>query len=218
MFNTKALYGTLALFALTYSAFSAPAYATSIPFADDFSTIASSQLNTAPTNWTVSSGSVDSIFKTNSFGISCYNGSNGCVDLDGSGAGGGTLLVTSPFTLVAGQTYQIDAVLSGNQRGGLNDTVTFGFKDSSLTTLKDNGGVSLAPTDPFALFTLLYTPGVTQLASLFFQNDGSDGLGAILGKVSVKNISAVPLPASAWLLLSGLAALVVVSRRRVALR
>ena len=213
MFNTKALYGTLALFALTYSAFSAPAYATSIPFADDFSTIASTQLNTAPTNWNVSSGSVDSIYKTNTYGISCYNGSNGCVDLDGSTNAAGTMLLTSAFTLDAGKTYEIDAVLSGNQRGGLKDTVTFGFKDSSLTTLKDNGGVSLAPGDPFALFTVIYTPSVTQLASLFFQNDGGDNVGAILGSVKV-----VPLPASAWLLLSGLAALVVVSRRRVALR
>jgi PEP-CTERM motif len=48
-------------------------------------------------------------------------------------------------------------------------------------------------------------------ASIFFAALGGDNIGPILDNVS---LTAVPLPAAAWLLLSGLAGLGFVGRRK----
>ena len=180
-------------------------------FYDDFNTIVASTLNTPPSGWTVSGGTVDSIFNTNVWGISCFGGAGGCVDLDGSTRNAG-LLSQGTFTLFAGVQYTLSAQISGNQRGGSADNVTFGFLDSSTNAVVASSTISsLAPGAPFALRSLVFTGAADRSVKIFFEDTGADNVGAILDNVS---LTAVPLPAAAWLLLSGLAGLGVFGRRR----
>jgi len=68
---------------------------------------------------------------------------------------------------------------------------------------------------PFTLYTLLYTPSVNQAVSIFFNNYlGSDWVGPVIDNVSLVNLTAVPLPASVWLMLSGMLVLMLMARRQ----
>jgi hypothetical protein len=185
--------------------------ALTVPYFDDFNSIASTQLNTAPTGWNSISGTVDSILN-GGYGITCRGGSGGCVDLDGSTNQSGYLLTSGTFNLVGGQTYQLSAYISGNQRGAVANTVNFGFFDSSNLLLASTTVSAISSTSPFTLYSLLFTPSTNVVAKLFF-NDllGTNNIGPILDDVSV---TAVPLPAAAWLLLSGLAGIGAMARRR----
>ena len=102
--------------------FAGAAQAATIPFSDNFDsygTNTGSVLNwDRPdiTIWDVTSGTVD-LVKSGDFGITCHSGT-GCIDLDGSSENAGILstVTSSPFTLVAGQAYSLEAWLSGSQR------------------------------------------------------------------------------------------------------
>jgi hypothetical protein len=70
----------------------------------------------------------------------------------------------------------------------------------------------IGSSSPFTLYTVFYTPTTNVFARAFFYDvDGHDDQGPILDNVK---ITAVPLPAAAWLMLSGLAVLGAVARRR----
>lgn len=182
-----------------------------VPYSDNFDTIASTQLNIAPTGWHSINGTVDSIL-SGGYSITCNGGSGGCVDLDGSTSQAGYLLTSDTFNLVGGQTYQLSAYISGNQRGGPPTDVNFGFFDSSNLVLASKTINAIGSSSPFTLYTVLFTPATSIVAKLFF-NDvlGTNNIGPILDDVSV---TAVPLPAAAWLLLSGLAGIGAMARRR----
>jgi hypothetical protein len=188
------------------------ASAISIPYFDNFNSITSSQLNTPPTGWSQIDGSVDSIV-SGTYGITCFGGSGGCVDLDGSTNQAGYFLTSSTFNLVAGQTYSLSAQVSGNQRGAAADNLNFGFFNTSDLVLASKTIKGITSSSPFTLYSVLFTPTSNVTVEVFF-NDvlGNNNQGPILDNV---RLTAVPLPAAAWLMLSGLAALGAVARRRI---
>ena len=169
-------------------------------------------------DWVTSgTGNIDLL----SGGITCHSGVR-CVDLDGTGTTGPTpttLLSASPITLLANHTYQLTAWISGSQVGTGTDTATLGFYDNgatptALSTIVSTGAMAAATA--FTLFTVNYTVGASNvLARLGFTNTTSgDNHGNILDDIRVADVAAVPLPASAWLLLSGALMLGVLARRQ----
>jgi hypothetical protein len=204
---------TAALLVLGFSAYEASALP--IPFFDDFSSITVSALNAPPTGWNTVVGTVDSV-KNGDYGLRCFEPSGGCVDTGGTSALAG-YLITSPgtFNLAAGQTYQLSAQISGNQRGAVASNLTFGFSLSSspLVALMSQTIVGIASDSPYTLYSVLFTPATAMSAVVFFNDTlGDPQRGPMLDDVRV---TAVPLPAAAWLMLSGLAALGAVARRRI---
>lgn len=201
-----------ALLVLGFSAHEASAL--TIPYFDDFNSITASQLNTAPTGWTTVFGTVDSIHNGD-FGITCFGGSGGCVDLDGSTNQAGPLITSGTFNLAAGHTYRLSGEISGNQRGAVANNLIFGFSTTSNVPLAAQMILGIASSSPFTLYSVLFTPTTAVTAEVFFYDIlGTDNQGPILDNVSVTD-TAVPLPAAAWLMLSGLAALGAVARRRI---
>lgn len=203
-----------------------PARAFDLPFTENFDFISSSTLNAAPSGWTVYNGSVDQIatIQSSFWHINCMGSTGGCIDLDGSypagGGQAGVMVTSSSVNLLAGNTYQLSAYISGNQRVSWlgPDTVNFGFVDPSNPTgvpLAQSQTTPIAYDSPFTLYSMLYTPTTNQAVSIFFLNYlGKDFVGPVIDNISLVNLTAVPLPASAWLLLSGLAMLAIMARRR----
>ena len=207
------------------------AHADTLLFSDNFSSITTTQFGdtanptTAPANWKVLYGTVDNLAASNGF-VSCSNGGNGCVDLDGT-TNFGAMLVTkgataNGFQLNAGQQYQFRISVSGNQRDSNGEGVQFGFTNaagSSLFQSQFNVVASTQNLANFTLFTLSFTPVTTLTGVWLFVHDYSyDTLGAILNGATLSEVTPVPLPASAWLLLTGLLGLGVMSRRRSTLQ
>lgn len=192
--------------ALACAALAFPVLSTATPlFSDNFdSDAAASVLNfTGFVNWDVSDGTVDYI-RSGGFGISCHGGSGGCVDLDGSTGNAGILTSKTAFNLTAGTEYTLSFWLSGNQRGGAPDTLSYGI--GSVTGL-----LSDIPSDqPFTQYTLTFTPTADFMGNIFFSLAGGDNVGAILDDVQLsaagQNVG-VPEPGSLGLLALGLLAL-----------
>ncbi len=92
-----------------------------VVFQDNFDAAPSgSALNSPPSGWSITDGSVDWIDNTNSFGdggtnLACRGDRGGCVDLDGSTGNAG--IMSQTFTLTQGTQYLFTAYLSGNPRG-----------------------------------------------------------------------------------------------------
>jgi hypothetical protein len=212
---TKSALYAVTLFALGFSAHGA--FAAPVPYSDNFNGVGStSQLNFAPPGWISDNGTVDWV-KTGQYGITCYGGSNGCVDLDGTTNRAGLFETASTFHLLAGKTYELSAEVSGNQRGAAPDNLQFGFlKGTNLSGIQKASTVSsLASGSPFTLYTLFFTPTTNvSVRAFFYDVMGNNDQGPILDNVNVRQ-TAVPLPAAAWLMLSGLAALGAVARRRL---
>lgn len=217
----------------------APVHATTL-LSDNFDNEAggSSQFDYAGfTNFDVSGGTVDQIHDGD-FGINCAGGTGGCVDLDGSTQNGGFMITKSSFAFNAGDLVTLSFDLSGNQRGGADDNVLWGFSSIGGTIDYNDVILSLggAPQNlgaflqsdlplslsdlpsalPFTAFNLSFKAGSAGAFKAYVGTDSADNIGPILDNFRL-DISAVPEPAS-WALMIGGFALIGLSMRRRRLR
>jgi len=169
-------------------------------FSDDFNANTAA-LNSVPTGWTVTDGTVD-IIDNGYLGITCVSGK--CIDLDGSTSNAGVL--SKSFDLLGGTTYTLSFYLSGNQRRGSDNVeISFGSSMMSLTNLAANA--------PYSPYDLPFTPGADGSFAVSFANAGGDNWGAMLDNVSITT-PAVP-EASTWaMMILGLAGITAIGMRR----
>lgn len=198
----KSLKSATVAVALTAALAGAPAQA-GILFQDNFDADStSSVLNfNSLLNWTVSGGTIDYI-RSGGFGISCVGGAGGCLDMDGSTGNAGRITSKQSFTFTPGMNYSFEMLLSGNQRGGSNDTVVFGIIDANNVELATTTP-ALAPNAAFAPFSLGFA-AQTGSWRLFVEGVGGDNFGAILDNVVLRDDGAASVPEPATLLIFSL--------------
>jgi hypothetical protein len=194
----KVLLAGAAMFTL-----SVPAHAV-VLYSDNFDANVQG-LNAAPSGWTVSNGTVDIIGTPGAF--PWYPTTN--IDMNGSTSDGGKITTLATFNLVAGQQYKISFDYGNNKNSNGVEQMTFGI-GGYTGVLNVPGAVPSLLSNSFTFVAAVSVAG----ASLFFEDTGAtdgDNGGVILDNVK---LSAVPLPAAAPLLISGLMGLGLIARRR----
>jgi hypothetical protein len=194
---------------------SVPSHAAVVLFQDSFDTdSASSVLNfSAFNNWTVGNGTVDYV-RSGDFGIACFGGTGGCVDIDGSTGNGGRIETKTSFNLLASETYQLTIRYSGNQRLGPADSLSIGVASFTL-------GIVVSPSTPFTLQTLT-VGGLAESGVLFIETSSADNIGPIIDDVTFTcttcKPTSVPEPSALALLSIGLIGCLRFARSRVSIR
>lgn len=176
-----------------------------IIFSDDFEAEAFG-INTTLDNWDITDGTID-VVGPSSFGLSC-NGSSKCLDLDGSSNNAGRI-ETELLSLNLTGTHSLSFDLSGNQRGGANDTVQVFIGATLLDT------ITLAPSAGFSTHTLLFNVPSATNTRIIFDHAGGDNFGLILDNVVLRGPTGVPEPMTLSLLGAGLIGIGGLRRRRV---
>lgn len=206
--NTRRSMSTVKAF-LTGAALavSSTAASAAIVFQDNFDTEAL-ELNASLDNWDVTAGAVDVIGD----GFFDFLPGNGrYLDMDGTSSAAGTIFTKTTFSFLAGITYTLSFDLAGNNRSAGVADIAPGF-DKIVAAI--NGNILTANAwwqQPFATYTLTFTPGASFSSKISFQGFGADFQGPLLDNVV---LSAVPVPAAVWLLGSALLGLIGISRRR----
>lgn len=155
-------------------------------------------------NWTVGNGTVDLIGNGYFEFPPVTNGHGLYVDLDGTSNDAG-IMRSTPFALIAGQTYLLSFDLAGSQRGDIN-TLRFGIDlDNSAPLEHFNSVPNVGSSVPFGLVSFTFSPLFSSTnARIQFAQSGGDNVGLLLDNVKLQT---VPEPASLMLLGAGLAAL-----------
>jgi hypothetical protein len=199
--------GAVALAVVALAAAASPASATVI-FSDDFDANPLG-LNSTPAGWSAVGGTVDIVGAGGAFASLCAGGPSPlrCIDLDGS-TGDAANLQTS-VAIPTGGSYLLSFWLQPNDRGGVSDTVTVSFGSySEIFTLPSLGN----DADSWTFYQRSVSFGGAGAQTLSFDHAGGDNVGILLDNVQVE--TAVPEPATLFLLGSGITALTVRRRRR----
>lgn len=204
---------------LAAAALAGPAFA-GVVFSDNFDADSSvSVLNfNSLLNWVVSEGAIDYI-RSGDYGIKCAGNSGGCLDMDGSTNNAGRITSKQSFSFASGTQYTIEMAVSGNQRGGSADSLSFGLIDAA-------GAVKqlVTPVGPLAWNAAFNTYSVQFAGSsvagswrLFVEGNGGDNVGPILDNYVLRDDrnGAVPEPGSLALAALALIGAGVLRRRRV---
>lgn len=208
----KYLFGGLTVVAVSLSLVIAPAQAVPVVvFQDTFDSNAAG-LNSTPSGWTVSDGTVD-IIASGSFGISCAGGSGVCIDMDGSTGDAGVMTTNSVFTNSgAASFWTLEFDVSGNQRTSGSDSMAVTF--DGVTNVVG----PLAGNAPFVHLSFIIPAAAGSSSTISFDHLGGDNVGLILDNVTLyidrRSDTAVPEPGTLVLLGAGLASLAVAVRRR----
>jgi hypothetical protein len=175
-------------------------------FTDNFNT-ETQALNGSLSNWTVTNGTIDVIGAPAFFDF--YPGNGNYLDMDGSSSDAGKITTNSSFNLIAGQQYAIsfDFGKNGLKKESLN--VKVGAFSWVLSL-----GATLTQGNILTGIAYLFTPTANVSgAKISFEGVGTDNQGVIIDNVQ---LSAVPIPAAAPLLVMGLMGLGALARRRKA--
>jgi hypothetical protein len=167
-------------------------------------------LNQVPAGWTEVSGGTVDIIGSGPSGTSydLISGNGYYIDMDGSTSNSGDIR-TGPFTFNPGLTYSLSYQLAGNQRGAGDDSVEV-FTDGGASGIVFVTR-TLSQSDPFTTFVETFTVSSTTSGRIAFRGIGGDNQGLLLDNVS---LTAVPLPAAAWLFGTALLGMLGIGRRK----
>ncbi len=171
-------------------------------------------------NWTIDNGTVD-VIHSGSYSIDCVGGTGKCIDMDGSTGNGGRIISKQTFTLLPGQTWSLNGLISGNQRGTVTgDTWIAGFVDAATLAFVASASGTVASSDPYTSHGLTLSFGSPTTLRAFFEDPGIDNIGFILDDVTLEcrgtacAAASVPEPGMLALLGGGLMGLALNRRRR----
>jgi hypothetical protein len=182
------------------------ANASTVVFSDNFDSNTLG-LNKSPSNWTVTSGTVDIIGSSGASNFFNFIPGNGkYIDLDGSTWKSGIL--SKSFDAVAGNTYTAMFDLGGGHRGQ-TDSVSVSF--GGVTQNFSRGSSAIFSKETMTFTATALTAGTTYLS---FHNAGGDNMGALLDNVNVTSVTPVPEPEEWAMMLLGLPLMGFVSARR----